>query len=321
MTLQPRSTAELATIVRDARAQRGKKGALDGMANGEANRGALRFEGTGSWLGTQSPGSRITVAATPVSLAGITGVVSYVPNDLTLTVRAGTTLAELDAITAPNNQWCPLLSWGDDTGTIGATFATATGGPCAATLGRPRDIALGVEFVDGTGAVIRGGGHVVKNVAGFDLTRLLVGSFGSLGAITEVSVRLRARPAVDVTWCVTADGPNAADWLSGIRRGTITPFACEPVSDGAARSLGLPLHSALVRFGGNAAVVAEARAQMSALGTLSELDAAVWTRFRALDPHPRKLDGRPLSGGVARRIKDQFDPSGIMNPGVFGEGA
>ena len=303
MTHRPKNTAELATIVRDAR----------------VSEHPLRFEGRGGWSGAGSPASRITAESQLVSLAAIAGVVAYVPNDLTLTVRAGTTLGELDAITAPNRQWCPLLSWGDDHGTVGATFATATGGPCGDTLGRPRDIALGVEFVDGTGTVIRGGGQVVKNVAGFDLTRLLVGSFGSLGAITEVSIRLRARPASDVTWCVTVDGPNASEILSVIRRGAIPPLACELLTDAAARSLGLPAQSALVRFGGNAALVAEARAQVSAAGTISELDATVWTRYRALDPHPRRLDARPFSGSIARRIKDRFDPAAIMNPGVFGE--
>lgn len=303
MTHRPTNTAELATIVHDAR----------------ASKHALRFEGSGGWSGAGSPASRISPTSQPVSLSAIAGVVAYVPNDLTMTVRAGTTLGELDAITGPNRQWCPLLSWGDDHGTVGATFATATGGPCSDALGRPRDIALGVEFVDGTGTIIRGGGHVVKNVAGFDLTRLLVGSFGSLGAITEVSIRLRARPASDVTWCVTADGPNAAERLAAIRRGAIPPLACELLVDAAARSLGLPGQSALVRFGGNAALVADARAQVSAAGTISELDATIWTRYRALDPHPRTLDARPFNGSIARRVKDRFDPAGIMNPGVFGE--
>ena len=304
MTHRPTNTVELATIVRDAR----------------ASKHALRFEGSGGWSGAGSPASRIARESQPVSLSAIAGVVEYVPNDLTLTVRAGTTLGELDAITGPNRQWCPLLSWGDDLGTVGATFATATGGPCGDALGRPRDIALGVEFVDGTGTVIRGGGQVVKNVAGFDLTRLLVGSFGSLGAITEVSIRLRARPAADVTWCVTADGPNSVERLATIRRGAIPPLACELLTDAAARSLGLPGQCALVRFGGNSALVADARVQVSAAGTISEVDATVWTRYRALDPHPRKLDARPFSGSIARRIKDRFDPAGIMNPGVFGEG-
>ena len=305
MTQVPHDTTELAAIVRDA----------------HARRAAVRVEGRGAWSGSGTPAGRIRPAAQPVSLAQLTGVVAYVPGDLTLTVRAGTTLAELDAVTAEHAQWCPLLSWGDDNGTVGATFATATGGPCAATLGRPRDIALGLEFVDGTGTGIRGGGRVVKNVAGFDLTRLLVGSFGSLGAITEVTVRLRARPSADVTWCVSPVGPDGAARLAAIRLGAITPLACEALADAAARALGVPAGSALVRYGGNAALVAAARGIAQAAGTIADLDTAVWARFRALDPRPRLLGDRPLENRVSARIKQRFDPAGIMNPGVFGEEA
>jgi len=303
VTHRPGDATALAALVRDAR----------------ASARALRFEGAAAWSGAGTPAARVARDATAVSLSAMTGVVSYVPNDLTLTVRAGTTLAELDAITAANHQWCPLLPWGNDAGTIGATFATATAGPCSATLGRPRDVALGVEFVDGTGTLIRGGGHVVKNVAGFDLTRLIVGSFGSLGAITEVTVRLRARPAADVTWLVAATGPRAAERLAGIRRGTVTPFACELLTPAAAHTLGVAEQSALVRFGGNAALIAAALSDVSSIGTVSELDPEVWTRYRAVDPHPRSLAARPLAGSIARRIKERFDPAAIMNRGVFGE--
>lgn len=301
----PRNTAELAQIVCDA----------------HAARTPLRLEGRGGWSAAGTPAGRIRATARPVSLAAIAGVVAYVPADLTLTLRAGTTLAELNAITAEHNQWCPLLAWGDDTGTVGATFATATGGPCAAALGRPRDIALGIEFVDGAGMVVRGGGRVVKNVAGFDLTRLLVGSFGSLGAITEVTVRLRARPAVDVTWCVTRHGATAGSWLGLLQGGAITPLACEVPDDTRASALGLDAGSALVRYAGNAALVAAAKAIASSAGSIVEVDASVWTRYRALDPRPRRLDGRPLVNTVAARIKERFDPAGILNPGVFGEQA
>jgi len=299
----PRDTAELSGLVRDA----------------QARHEPLRIEGRATWSGAGSPAARIRPAAHAVSLAQLTGVVAYVPGDLTLTVRAGTTLAELDALTAPHGQWCPLLAWGGDDGTVGATFASATGGPCAATLGRPRDIALGIEFVDGAGTVIRGGGRVVKNVAGFDLTRLLVGSFGALGAITEVTVRLRARPAADVTWCVTAGGDGGPDQFDAIRRGAIAPLACEVLTDDAARILGLPVRSALVRYGGNSGLVAAARAIARTAGSITEVEPSVWARYRALDPHPRTLDDRPLTHPVARRIKARFDPAGILNPGVLGE--
>lgn len=302
----PRDSSELAAIIRDAR------------RDGES----LRVAGAGRWSGAGTPAGRIDSGARVLSLSAMTGIVEYVPGDLTLTVRAGTTIVELDAATASNNQWCPLLPWGDDGGTVGATFATATTGPCAGTLGKPRDIALGVEFVDGTGAIIRGGGRVVKNVAGFDLTRLMVGSFGALGAITEVTVRLRARPPVDSTFLVsTGDATGAEERLYSLLRGVVTPIACEQLSAENARVLGVAAGTALVRYAGNAALVTEARAEVARAGSVVDADPALWTRLRALDPHQRRLDDKPLAHPVAARIKERFDPAGILNPGVFGEHA
>src|SRR5206468_6797235 len=121
------------------------------------------------------------------------------PGDLTLTARAGTTLAEIRSATAEHNQWLALDPSGRDESTLGAIAATASAGPLATAFGTPRDLILGLEFVSGDGHIARGGGKVVKNVAGFDLTRLFIGSWGTLGVITEVSVRLHAKPEVDRT--------------------------------------------------------------------------------------------------------------------------
>lgn len=302
------SVADLATVIRDA----------------AAAHTPLRLEGGGRWSGTGTPASRVPAEAKMVSLAALAGVVAYVPADFTVTVRAGTTLGDLEAITAEHNQWCPLLAWGDDAGTVGATFATATTGPCSEVLGRPRDLALGLEFVDGAGAVIRAGGRVVKNVAGFDLTRLLVGSFGALGAITEATVRLRARPPVDATWCVSPRNGGAAD-ASGVaralRRGEVVPLACEVVDARIAGALNLRAGTVLARYGGNRALVDAARAAIGRQYEVAEVDPGAWTTLRALDPRPRRGAPDALASNVARRIKERFDPAHILNPGVLGEAA
>jgi glycolate oxidase FAD binding subunit len=251
----------------------------------------------------------------------MSGIEAYVPSDFVLTAHAGTTLAEIDAATATHGQWCPLLPWGTDGGTIGATFATATTGPCARALGRPRDTALGLEFVDGTGAVVISGGRVVKNVAGFDLTRLVVGSFGSLGIITKVTVRLRARPPVDATWCLTPRGgvaENTAAQAETVRRAEIVPIACEPIDARLAQGLHLVTGMILVRYAGNRALVDAARASLGAF-TITDADPALWTKLRELDPYPRLLAARTSGQTVAERVKAMFDPAGILNPGVLGE--
>src|SRR5689334_8744906 len=112
VTFAPKSAAELSAIVRDA-ASRGE---------------ALRIAGRSGWSGKGTPAARIRSNATAVSLTSLAGIVNYVPSDLTMTVGAGTTLAELDAAAGKHGQWCPLLAWGSDEGTVGATFATATTG-------------------------------------------------------------------------------------------------------------------------------------------------------------------------------------------------
>src|SRR5262249_12974640 len=155
----------------------------------------LRIAGAGTWLDAGRP----VESSEQLSLAAHAGITEYTPGDLTLTARAGTTLREVHDAVAPHGQWLALDPFGADDGTIGATIATASAGPLATRFGTPRDLTLGLEFVSGRGAIVRGGGRVVKNVAGFDLTRLLTGSWGTLGVITEATVRLHARPETDVT--------------------------------------------------------------------------------------------------------------------------
>jgi glycolate oxidase FAD binding subunit len=279
---------------------------------------ALRLVGGGTWLGA---GLAVREGTRPLDLSQLRGIVDYVPGDLTLTARAGTTLAELDAATAEHGQWCPLLPWGSDRGTVGATFATATTGPLRAALGAPRDLALGLEFVDGTGARVRAGGRVVKNVAGFDLTRLLVGSWGTLGAITEVSVRLRSRPTHDETWALMLDDARAHERADAFCRGPLTPMAFAALDGVQARALGFASSRVLVRLGGNGAFVAASRTALREIGHADPCDTAVWTAYRALDPRPRTINALALGQPVARRVKQQFDPRNILNPGLLGEGA
>jgi len=245
-------------------------------------RSPLRISGRSTWLDAGRP----VRAAKTLSLRDDSGVVGYVPGDLTLTVRAGTPLSEIERVTREHDQWLPLDPYGSPDGTIGATIATASAGPLASSFGLPRDLLLGLEFVNGRGDVVRGGGKVVKNVAGFDLSRLLTGSWGTLGVITEVTLRLYALPKADRTFAIALKGSEkeVASLVRGIVMSPLTPFALQLLNPPAARTVGLGEHPVcLVRFGGNDAVV---RAQVSALSQIArpeEVDAAVWTRFRQLD--------------------------------------
>ena len=250
----------------------------------------------------------MTANAEPLHLDAFSGIVEYEPGDLTITVGAATTIAELDAVTAANTQWCPLSPWGGDDGSVGATIATATGGPYAHALGFPRDLVLGFECVDGTGKVLRPGGKVVKNVAGFDLVRLMTGAWGTLGAITQVSLRLRARPAVDETWFVAADPSRATEVQLALRRSATPPIACEVLDGGV-----------LVRIAGNAAFVSAARASVQSQGVAQPRDGAAWAELRKTAR--RRAPKTALSAEVRalnESVRRAFDPAGILNPGIMG---
>jgi glycolate oxidase FAD binding subunit len=149
----------------------------------------IRIVGRGTWLDAGEPVS----AAAHLVLADDSGLVAYAPDDLTVTTRAGTTLRELAECLDTRDQWVALDPEGGPDVTIGATVATCSYGPAAAIFGTVRDQVLGMTVVLGTGEVIRPGGRVVKNVAGFDVTRLMIGAWGTLGVITEVTLRVRPR--------------------------------------------------------------------------------------------------------------------------------
>ena len=253
-----------------------------------ARRTALRIVGTGRWLDAGRP----VRADTTLSLAPLAGIVEYVAGDLTLTARAGTTLGEIARATAANGQWLTLDPFGDDSGTLGATVATAAYGPLATAFGTPRDIVLGTEFVTGTGSVVRGGGRVVKNVAGFDLVRLVTGSWGTIGVVTEVTVRLRARPEVDRTVAVAAGVAlqDVAPLGERLRTLPFTPFAAELVNAPLAVRLGLePRPWLLARLGGTDEAVRAHRAALESLGELREVPDSVWPGLRAEPPGAASL--------------------------------
>lgn len=294
----PASTADVVSLVREA---------------ADARRG-LRIAGAMTWLDAGHP-ARVESC---VSLRGLAGITSYKPEDLTLSCGAGTTLAELDAATRAHGQWCPLLPWGSDEGTVGATIATATTGPFAASFGRPRNLVLGLECVDGMGRVINAGGRVVKNVAGFDLTRLMTGAWGTLGVITQVHLRLRARPVVDETWSITVPRADAAP-MDAFVAGPLAPLACLRMHED--KQACRPHETCLlVRIGGNRAFVDAARSALMQCGPTVERDETFWSAVR-MSHAPAAATAEWRWDALSLRLRERFDPMHVLNPGVLGEPA
>ena len=266
----------------------------DVVREAAAGRTPLRIVGAGRWLDAGRP---VAADSRALTLAEDAGIVDYVPGDLTLTARAGTSLATIARVTAAEGQRLALDPFGGEAGTIGATIATGSWGPLAHLFGGPRDNVLGLEFVTGAGTIARGGGRVVKNVAGFDLARLLTGSWGTLGVITEVALRLRSRPAREETVAIAMpDDANAfAERVERARVLPAAPWALELVNDALSRHLGLGGGTRLlVRLGGNDAVVASQRETFATIGPLAGTPDDVWQRLSTTEP----------AGAVVFRLSD-----------------
>jgi glycolate oxidase FAD binding subunit len=164
-----------------------------------------RLEGRGSWLPPDAP------ADLALSTRGMAKTVAISPADLTATVQAGITLEALrDELTA-RHLWLPIEPPGRPDRTIGSVIATGTAAALRQGFGPIRDHVLGCTVVTGDGRIVESGGRVVKNVAGYDLTKLHVGGFGGFGAITEVHLRLRAQPETDTTITSTGNRHSLVD--------------------------------------------------------------------------------------------------------------
>ena len=273
----------MATTIPTSVAVRSVAELSDAVRQAHADLEPLRIVGRGTWLNAGHP----VHSSRSLDVSGLSGITEYVPGDLTLTANAGTTLAEIADTTAAHGQWLPLDPFGDRHGTLGATLATASAGPLGGSIGLPRDVTVGVSYVTGTGEVVHGGGRVVKNVAGFDLVRLSIGAWGTLGVIAGASVRLRARPEADETVALLLPTERDAlgTLLSTIRTAAVEPLAAELLSATCARRVGLSGQPAmLVRLGGNAVGVLHQRATLAKLTDCTEVSGDVWRRLRESDP-------------------------------------
>lgn len=262
-------------------------------------------------LAIRGGSTRITDApeATVLSTAGLTGITLYEPGALTLVARAGTPLAEIEATLATEGQMLPFEPWdaraltgATGTPSFGGMAATNASGPRRPVAGACRDSMIGVRFVDGTGMVVKNGGRVMKNVTGLDLVKLLAGSHGTLGVLTEISVKVLPRPEQVATLVLQGLGPAQA--VEAMSAALCTPFQVS----GAAH---LPDRGETwLRLEGFAGSVAHrTRALAADLVIFGEAEAAErdWTEIR---------DARPLAGGDAEGAVWRISVKPSDGPGV-----
>lgn len=323
-------------------------------------RGAsLAIVGHGSKSNRQALGGD-TVLCT----AAHAGIIDYRPEELVVSARAGTPLADLTATLAENRQLLPFEPpQFSGRGTLGGAIASGLAGPARPWQGSVRDAVLGVEIVNGLGERLRFGGSVMKNVAGYDLSRLMTGARGTLGVILSASVRVLPSPQAEETWqrsCSATEANalcrqwarlplpiTATSWLNDTLsvRLSASPSAIASARQTMQlntagdpglwpllrdhehaffataqryRRLSLPRGNrfaderALVEWGGDQAWLAESSEHPVSAACPTE-DGTLVTLFES--DHALPI-AHPGAAKYASRLKQAFDPHGLLNPGL-----
>jgi len=337
----------------------------DRIRAADAARTSLRLRGAGS---KDFYGERL--AGEILDTREHRGIVSYEPSELVLTARCGTPLSELTPVLDEHRQYFAFEPprFGRDP-TIGGVVAAGLSGPRRASAGAVRDFVLGAHLLTAQGELLRFGGQVMKNVAGFDVSRLLCGSLGILGLITEVSLKVLPRPRADATlrfdmdatlaierfnrwssqplpisataWCsdhayVRLSGARSAvqtaqailggeaidediahHWWRGVRDQTLDVFRASSrlwrLSLPSSAAIDLPGVLLIEWAGALRWLASDAPAQeIRAAAQRAGGSAALWRGTRDTSMfHP--LDA--ANHALHQRLKQQFDPHGIFNPG------
>ncbi len=206
-------------------------------------------------------GGIVSGAKSIVSTQKLDRLIAHAVGDLTITVEAGMQFAKLQEILATAGQFLPLDPAYPDRATIGGIIATADTGSLRHRYGGVRDLLLGITFVRADGKIAKAGGRVVKNVAGYDMMKLFTGSYGTLGILTEVTLRVYPVPTTEGTVILTGSVERLANVAKILLASTLTPIAADVVSTAFSQHLEISnTPSLVVKF----ATIPESIAQQSA---------------------------------------------------------
>lgn len=269
-TAAPNDAAEVAALLRDAHDEKA----------------IVAPRGGGTMLDLGAPLERVDLA---LSLEKLIGVLDYQPANLTVRTEAGITLGELNRTLLEHGQCVPLDPPCSSAATVGGILATNASGPSRIRYGSARDLVIGLRVALPDGQIVKGGGQVVKNVAGYDLPKLFIGSLGTLGVIVEATFKLAPLPQNRRTLLAGfSDLAQAGDLALRVLQSPLLPLSVVILDRAASSQYALSDHYALaVRFGGTAGAVNQQVEQVTAwartnsnvdLATLDQ-DDGLWSRL------------------------------------------
>jgi glycolate oxidase FAD binding subunit len=253
---KPETPRELADVLRDAasRAQ------------------PILVEGNGS---KRAMGGPVDSSGEMISTAGLTRVLQYEPHDLTISVEAGLPWRQLTDVLAANRQMVPLDPPFAGSATVGGIISANSSGPRRRLYGTARDMVIGMQFATVEGKLVQSGGMVVKNVAGLDMAKLMIGSFGTLAAVAVVNFKVTPAPEVERSFLLAF--PTVAAAVAArdrVLRGPLQPAALDLLNPAAATTLGRQAWVLAIRVGGNAAAVARYEREFAEVGEGVALEGA-----------------------------------------------
>jgi len=293
---RPRTTEELSAVITAA----------------DRAREAIVLWGGGTRIGVGDPPDRYDIAA---DLTGLAGIVEHSPADLVCTVRAGTTLADLASALRPSGQRWPVEAPCPERATVGGTIASAAVGPSRLRYQHPRDWIIGCTAVLGDGTTTKAGGRVVKNATGYDMTRLYSGSYGTLVALAEITLKLMAIPERTATLRATTSDIHAALRIAAELRATHLPLDALAIVTGAAAERCSDVRaSVFVRASGPHAAVERVTQALRQQTGATDVDGTVWETIASLPSVMEQVARAGWPGGHAP--PDGLDlTSAVVYPG------
>lgn len=235
-------------------------------------------------------GGPVFEADETVSTSALRRLLKYEPRDLTISVEAGMPWAELERTLAENGQMLPLdPAFGAERATVGGVIAANQSGPLRRLYGTARDMVIGMTFVTLDGKLVQSGGMVVKNVAGLDMGKLMIGSFGTLAAIASVNFKLIPRPAAARTMIFSfEDIQGALEARNAAIRGLLNPAAIELLNPVLSAQLGYKGFTMAILFAGNQAVIERSVREAEAFGPgrllTPEDEPRFWSSLQTITP-------------------------------------